>query len=86
MRKVIIGTACFATTLIGFGATVASAAEPAKQGCVGESVAANAQTIHPYGAFISSVAPQNIFGTLGDAVQAVQAGQVPDDLYNNTCN
>ena len=42
--------------------------------------------LHPYGRFISSVAPRNDFGTLGDAVHAVQAGLVPDELYPNTCN
>jgi hypothetical protein len=33
-----------------------------------------------------SVAPRNDFGTIGDAVQAIQAGQVPDDVYPNACN
>jgi hypothetical protein len=86
MRKSILSVALISTAVITFGAGNASAARPTTPGCVGESVSANAKALHPYGGFISSVAPRNAFGTLGDAVHAVQAGLVPDELYPNTCN
>ena len=86
MRKSILGVALMSTAVITLGAGTASAAQPTSPSCVGESVSSNAQALHPYGSFISSVAPRNDFGTLGDAVHAVQAGLVPDELYPNTCN
>ena len=86
MRRSILSVALISTAVITFGAGTASAAQPTTRGCVGESVSANAKALHPYGSFISSVAPRNDFGTLGDAVHAVQAGLVPDELYPNTCN
>ena len=81
-RKLLIGCAVIATAvLVGTGS--ASAAKPVVTGCVGASVSSNAKAEGPYGAFISSVARD---GGLGDDVQAVQAGLVPDELYENTCN
>ena len=58
------------------------------QGCVGTSVSANASLLHPYGKnFVSNAAPQNVFGTIGDAVQVLQACGVPNGVgFDNTCN
>lgn len=84
MRKLLIGAA-IAGAVFGVAGT-ASAAKPVVPGCTGESVSANAQAMHPYGRFISSVAPRNDFGSVGDAVQLVQAGLVDDGIYSNTCN
>jgi Na+/H+-dicarboxylate symporter len=86
MRRSILGIALVSTAVITLGAGTASAAQPTTPSCVGESVSANAKALHPYGGFISSVTPRNAFGTLGDAVHAVQAGLVSDELYPNTCN
>lgn len=85
MRKLIVLCAV-ATAAVGVGGT-AGAATPTVRGCVGESVSAAAEAFQPYGRnFISTVAPRNDFGSLGDAVQAFQAGEVPDEVYPNTCN
>ena len=86
MKRSILCVALISTAVITLATGTASAAQPTTPGCVGESVSANAKALHPYGGFISSVAPRNDFGTLADAVHAVQAGLVPDDLYPNTCN
>jgi hypothetical protein len=86
MKKIIISCA-LAASAIAVSAGTASAGKPAVQGCVGESVSANAKTFQPYGKnFISTIAPRNDFGSVGDAVQVVQAGGVPDVAYPNTCN
>jgi len=85
MRKLMVGVFCAGAVIVGSGGIV-RADQPTVPSCVGESVSDNAQTRHPYGAFIREVTPRNDFGSLGDAVHALQAGQVPDDLYANTCN
>jgi hypothetical protein len=55
---------------------------------VGESVSAAAQVIQPYRGFVGAVARDKTSGRagLGDEVRAVQAGQIPDSLFPNTCN
>jgi hypothetical protein len=71
------------------GVGYASAAKPVVQGCVGESVSGNAQAIPQYGQVVSSVAKDatGLGGPgVGDEVQAVQAGGVPDTVFPNTCN
>ena len=84
-RVVVVGT--LVAALIGIGAGTASAAQPVVRGCMGQSVSANAHALHPYGQVVLKPnAPSNPFGTIGDAVHAVQAGQVPDDVFPNTCN
>jgi hypothetical protein len=85
MRKLVLGCAVAATVLMA--AAPVSASRPATQACIGTTVSVNAKVFEPnYGAFISSVTPRNDFGSLGDAVQLVKAGLVPDELYPNTCN
>ena len=66
---------------------MASAAQPAEQGCLGASVSAGAQALHPYGqAVLVPNTPTGPFGKVSDAVHAIQAGQVDDSIYPNTCN
>jgi hypothetical protein len=85
IKKCLVGCAAAATVLAAAGS--ASASPPANQACIGTTVSVNAKVFQPnYGSFISSVTPRNDFGTLGDAVQAVKAGLVPDEIYPNTCN
>jgi hypothetical protein len=84
MRKLVV-SAAIAAAVISVAGTV-SAGQPVEPACVGETVSTNAKTLHPLGQFNASVAPRNDFGTIGDAVQAIQAGQVPDDVYPNACN
>ena len=86
MKKLIAGCAAGAAVLLGLAGS-ASAVKPAHHACIGESVSTNARNFPvPYGVFISSLAPRNDVGSLGDAVQAVQSGGVPDSAYPNTCN
>ena len=70
--------------------SVAGAGQPANQACVGESLAALATTQPFPGAFGAAVRgfaqdPNSPPG-LGDGIQALQAGQVPDEVVPNTCN
>ena len=86
MRKLLVG-GVIAGALVTGSLGAASAAQPAAKGCVGESISANAQALHPYGQVVLDPnAPRSAFGTIGDAVHAVQAGQVPDSVFPNTCN
>lgn len=86
MKKMLAG-AVVAGALLGIGGGTASAAKPVVHGCMGESVSANAHALHPYGQVVLDPnAPRNPFGTVADAVHLVQAGQVPDDVFPNTCN
>jgi hypothetical protein len=68
----------------------AGAAEPANQACIGESLSALATTQPAPGAFGQGVRgfaqdPMTPPG-LGDGIQALQAGVVPDAVVPNTCN
>ena len=87
MKKIIISSA-LAASAIAVSAGSVSAGKPVVQACVGQSVSANAKALQPYGYnFLSTVAPRNNFGSLGDAVQALQAGGLPDEAgYPNTCD
>jgi hypothetical protein len=72
-------------------AGAAGAATPASQGCVGSTFSSLAAGAHelgiPYGQLVVPFA-QDPFSPpgLGDGIQALQAGLVPDDLVANTCN
>ncbi len=65
-------------------------AQPANQACIGKSYSALATTQPFPGAFGGGVRgfaqDPNTAPGLGDGVQAVQAGVVPDDVVPNTCN
>jgi hypothetical protein len=71
-------------------AAPAGAATPARQACLGRSFS-EAATDQPFpgalGHLIASFAQetQNRPG-LGDGIQAVQAGLVPDEVVANACN
>ncbi len=72
------------------GVMPAGAAAPAVQGCVGSSLSALATNQAGPGAFGHAVvsfaqAPDARPG-LGDGIQQLQAGQVPDQVVPNTCN
>lgn len=71
-------------------ASVASAGEPADKACVGESLSVLATTQPLPGAFGEAVVsfakePSSPPG-LGEGIQDLQAGEIPDDLVPNTCN
>jgi hypothetical protein len=73
---------------LGLTTGVAGAAEPADQACVGESLSALAEGSQgAFGAGIVGFAqePESQPG-IGDGIQVLQAGLVPDDAVPNTCN
>ena len=80
-------------TLLGGAAAVALAGgtgPPTTRACVGESLSALASDQPAPGAFGAGVrgfaqAPDARPG-LGDGIQALQAGDVPDEGVLNTCN
>ena len=92
MRRIRIAAASMvvAAGLIAAVAAPVSAATPANQACVGESLSAlatNQPSNGSFGAAASGLAqdPTTAPG-LGDFVQAGQAGLIPDDVLPNTCN
>jgi hypothetical protein len=71
-------------------AGVASASQPVLQACVGTTFSAAAANLPPgdVGALIAAFAqaPDTAHPGLGDGIQELQAGLVPDDVAVNTCN
>jgi hypothetical protein len=70
---------------------IAGAGEPANRACVGESLSALATTQPSPGAFGAAVRgfaqdPNLPPPGVGDGIQALQAGLVPDEVVPNTCN
>jgi hypothetical protein len=82
IKKLLVATAVAGAA---FGAGTASAAEP---NCLGTTASTNAHTFHPFGQVIlvPSTPRGEDGGTIGDAVAAIRAGQVPDSIYPNACN
>ena len=80
-------TVALASAIMMCSPGAARAATPTVHGCFGESVSAVAAEWRPFGNFVSGTAqdPTNRPG-IGDGVQAVQAGQVDDADFPNTCN
>ena len=71
--------------LSGVLALPASAAEPAEQACVGESVSALASPI--FGPIVASFAQaEDGEPGIGAGIQRLQAGVLPDSFVPNTCN
>jgi hypothetical protein len=89
MKRLLVATSA-AVAIMASAAGVADAGPPANQGCHGESISALASNQAVPGGFGQGVVafaqdPEGRPG-LGDGVQALQAGQVPDDVVPNTCN
>ena len=85
IRSIAIGIAI--TSCLTIGTLPASAANPAVKGCVGKSVSSFSSTIVRSGWLYRDFAqdPASRPG-LGDAVQGLQAGAVPDAAFPNSCN
>ena len=68
-------------------ASTAGAATPAEQGCVGSTFSSLATAAPRLGQGVVGFAqdPTTRPG-LGDGIQALQAGQVPDEVVPNSCN
>ena len=89
MKRLLVA-ASVAVAVVASAAGVADAGPPANQGCYGESISALASDQPGPGAFGHAVVgfaqePSGRPG-LGDGVQLLQAGLVPDDVVPNTCN
>jgi len=86
---VITGVAVFGTAVAM--AAPAGAAQPAVQACVGSTfsgAAASVRGVIPLGQLVKGFAqdPTTAHPGLGDGIQLLQAGQVPDEVVVNTCN
>ncbi len=86
LSKVIVVSAVAVGTCGGY-ASVASAATPSVQGCVGSTFSSLAAAGPQLGQGVRGFAqdPTTKPG-LGDGIQSLQAGQVPDGVVVNTCN
>ena len=94
MKRLFVVFSTSVLAALGLNTGVVGASEPVNPACYGESISALA-TEQPFpGAFGGAVvgfaqAPPDEFlplPGLGDGVQAVQAGLVPDEVVPNTCN
>jgi hypothetical protein len=90
VRRAAVAAGVLAGVVLG-SSGVASAGEPAVQACVGESLSALATDQPDPGAFGAGVVgfaqdPNLPPPGLGDGLQALQAGLVPDEVVPNTCN
>jgi hypothetical protein len=88
-RKVLLCVAG-ATVAAARAAAPAGAATPVVKGCVGTSLSTLAKASPAPGAFGHAVVsfaqdPLSKPG-LGDGIQALQTGQVPQDVVPNTCS
>jgi peptidoglycan hydrolase-like protein with peptidoglycan-binding domain len=89
MKRLLVATSA-AVAVVTSAAGVADAGPPANQGCYGESISALASNQPAPGAFGDAVVgfaqePDSRPG-VGDGVQLLQAGLVPDEVVPNTCN
>ena len=93
MRKFMVAWVVAAAALTGV-ATAAGASRPVVQGCVGSTLSGAAHDLQDIGAppgalgdIMSGFAhsPDGQPG-LGDGIQVLQAGQLPDEVAANNCN
>ena len=85
MKRIAI--ALIAAALLAGGATPAAAAQPNNQACLGIGVSTDARAGGAdFGAFVAGVARFSPIQGVGDEVQALLAGDVPDTELPNVCN
>lgn len=87
LRRGAVATAVLAGVILGSG-SVAGAGEPVVQACVGTTFSGGAQAVPRFGQLVAGFAqaPGTEHPGLGDGIQLVQAGLVPDEIAVNTCN
>jgi hypothetical protein len=89
MKRLFVVLSISLLAALGLNTGVASAGQPANQACVGESLSALATNQPAPGAFgqgVRGFAQQpDARPGLGDGIQALQAGDVGDEVPN-TCN
>ena len=91
MKRLFAVLAVSASVALGVTTGAAGAATPTSQACVGESLSALASNQPDPGGFGAAVAgfaqdPNLPPPGLGDGIQALAAGDVPDEVVPNTCN
>jgi hypothetical protein len=87
--RTLVAAIGVAAVLVGTAMPAASAATPSVRGCVGTSISAAATSSDgaTFGHFVSGVARDTSERPgVGDAVQALESGQVLDRDFANTCN
>lgn len=65
-------------------AAPAAAAKPANQACFGSDLSTYARKDGAHGALVSHLA--HTYGGLGQLTQLHQAGALPDESFENSCN
>jgi hypothetical protein len=89
LRRAAVATGVLAGVVLGSGG-VAGAGEPVVQACVGTTFSDAAHALPPgdVGQLIRGFAqaPDTEHPGLGDGIQQLQAGLVPDEVAVNTCN
>jgi hypothetical protein len=89
LRRGAVATGVLAGVVLGSGG-VAGAGEPVVQACVGTTFSEGAQGLPPgdLGQAIVGFAqaPDTAHPGLGDGIQVLQAGMLPDEVAVNTCN
>ena len=90
MKRLFVIVSITVVAVVGWGSAPAGAATPAIQGCYGDSISSLASNQPASGAFGAAVVgfaqDPNSRPGIGDGVQVLQAGGVPDDVVPNTCN
>ena len=92
MRRKIASAIVAGALLGGVGfLDAAGAATPANQACIGDLFGGvpseNGGPVPGAGEVVSDIAVNQPFGgTFGSAIQALQAGEVPDEIQPNSCN
>lgn len=93
MKRFAILSTIAASALLGVGATAAGASEPVIHDCVGTTFSEHSQLARvggpgTFGDLVSDFAqaPGTEHPGLGDGIQLVQAGLVPDTVAGNACN
>jgi hypothetical protein len=83
LKKLILG-AVIALSFATLGANSAAAAQPRIPACFGADISTYAGGGASFGGFISSMAVAS--AGVGTEIQLHQAGLVPDEAIQNTCN
>jgi hypothetical protein len=90
LRSFVVGISLIAGSLCAT-AGVATASQPVVPACVGSTFSQDVQALQangtPPGTVVSGFARgADARPGLGDGIQSLQAGQVPDSTVANTCN
>ena len=90
-RQSVFASVAFVATLLPttFLTAPAQAGAPANQSCLGADSSTAARALHDTGSNLGAVVSEIATGSpraIGDEVRAHLAGQIPDDVFPNSCN